>query len=172
MSLRIATQKQKFQFLGAPGDTDNLVRIKVPFQLHLSWKLGYTIRSFQCHKLIAPHLTKIYQELSQLNPDLLADSGIDIWGGCYNFRPVRGTEKKSAPPFSTHSWGAAVDHDPARNGLHTRTDQAHLAKERFTPIHHIFEKYGFINIGKIIGRDWMHFEASYELISDPKRFLS
>jgi hypothetical protein len=171
MSLRIATQKEKFQFLGAPGDTDNLVRIKVPFQLHLSWKLGYTIRSFQCHKLIAPNLTKVYQEISKLDPELLADSDFDIWGGCYEFRPVRGTEKKASPPFSDHAWGAAVDHDPARNGLRTRTERANWAKPEYKPIHDIFEKYGFINIGKFIGRDWMHWTVSYELISDPKRYL-
>ena len=172
--MRIATQKEKFTLLGAPGDTTKLSRVNLPKNVKfvLSWKLGYEINRFQANTLIVPHLEAIYKEIfATLTPNLIEASGICIFGGCYAFRPIRGTEKRSAPPFSAHSWAGAVDHDPIRNGLYTNASRANLAKPEFDPIHDIFRKYGFLNMGHVIGRDFMHYEASFELLSNPAKFL-
>lgn len=172
--MRLATQKEKFQILGPPGDTTKLSTVKLPdnVKFRLAWKLGYTINRFQANTMLVPHLQAIYSEIfTRCTDDLINQSGIEIFGGCYNFRPIRGTEKKEAPPFSAHSWGIAVDHDPERNGLRTKADKANLAKRQFDIIHDIFNRYGFLNIGHVIGRDFMHFEASYELISNPSKYL-
>jgi len=172
--MRLATQKEKFAILGPPGDTSRLSRVRLPngVKFRLSWKLGYTIGQFQANTLLVPHLEAIYSEIFHtLTDEIVQQSNIDIFGGCYNFRPIRGTENKEAPPFSAHSWGIAVDHDPLRNALRSKADKANFAKSRFEPIHAIFRKYGFINMGHVIGRDFMHWEASYELISNPSKFL-
>jgi len=169
--MRLATEKEKFKYLGVPGNTANLSSAKIPFPLRLSWKLDFTIKAFNCHKSLVPHIESVYHELSKLDKVLLRQSGMEIFGGCYNFRPVRGTESRDRPPFSTHSWGAAIDCDPERNGLHTKSPRANLSKPEFQPIHIIWAQHGFINMGHVIGRDFMHYEASFELISEPTKYL-
>lgn len=167
--MRLATEKEKFQYLGAPGDLKNLTMARVPQRLKLSWKLEYTVNKIQCHKLVARQVEMIYTDLMKLSPEIIQGSGVDIFGGCYNFRAVRGTEKKARPPFSTHAWGAAIDVDPERNGLWTKSSHANIPL--YPSVIGIFKQYGFVNIGNFINRDWMHFEASYELISNPSAFL-
>jgi len=169
--MRLASEKEKFSYLGAPGNTSNLSSVKTTMPLKLSWKLDYTVKAFSCHKILVPHIEQIYMALAKLDPLLLRKSGMEIFGGCYNFRPVRGTESRDRPPFSTHSWGAAIDCDPVRNGLHTKAPRANLSHPDFQPVHIIWAQKGFINMGHVIGRDFMHYEASYELISNPTNFL-
>ena len=166
--MRLATEKEKFKYLGAPGDLKNITMARVPM-LKLSWKLDYTIQRFQCHKTLCPHIERIYADLFKLPTEVIRASGVDIFGGCYAVRAIRGTEKKSRPPFSTHSWGAAIDVDPVRNGLWTKTAKSNIPNH--TDVIAIFKKYGFVNIGNFISRDWMHFEASFELISNPSKYL-
>lgn len=169
--MRISTEKEKFTILGAPGNTSNLGTVKVAMSLRLSWKLDYNIKVFSCHKTLIPHIERIYAALSGLDPAIIRSSGMDIWGGCYNFRPIRGTESRDRPPFSTHSWGAAIDVDPERNGLYAKAPRANLSRPEFQEIHIIWARHGFLNLGHVIGRDFMHYEASYELISEPSKYL-
>jgi hypothetical protein len=169
--MRLATQKEKFTHLGAPGDLKNLAKVKLGQPVNLSWKPNYEIRQFDAHRILVPHIEQIYKKLFALDKQIIRHSGILIWGGCYNFRAVRGTEQRDNPPFSTHAWGAAIDTDPERNGLFTRTDKANLAKPEFASIHDIFRVHGFINLGTVKGRDWMHWEASYEVITNPSGYL-
>lgn len=171
--MRLATEKEKFKYLGAPGDMSKLSMAYVPKgkNLTLSWKDQYNINRFMVHKMLVPHVEAIYSKLLALDPAFIRASGVDIFGGCYNLRAVRGTEARKLPPFSTHSWGAAIDIDPARNGLYTKTAKANLAKIEYIEVHKIFKQHGFMNIGNVLNRDWMHFEASYELISNPSKFL-
>jgi len=169
--MRVAIEKEKFKYLGVPGNTGILSAVKLMKPLTLSWKPDYRITRFSAHKILVPHIQSIYGALMQLDPVLLRDSGMMIFGGCYNFRPIRGTERKDRPPFSTHSWGAAIDIDPERNGLYTKAPKANLSRADFDSIHEIWSRHGFINLGHVIGRDYMHYEASYELISSPSKFL-
>lgn len=169
--MRLATQKEKFALLGPPGDHKRQGICKIPMKLKLSWKLGYNLTQFQCHIMLIPHFLQVYKKLSKLDKSIIIASGMDIWGGCYNYRPIRGTELQLSPPFSAHSWGAAIDHDPVRNGLHTKAPKANLSHPYFDQIHDIWAQHGFINMGHVIGRDYMHYEASFELISNPSKFL-
>jgi hypothetical protein len=169
-TMRIATQKEKFTILGVPGDLDILSKAKIAIPLKLSWKLGYTVRAFTCHKMLVPHIEAVYKKIALLDPAFIIDSGMDIFGGCYELRAVR-SAKGEKPPFSTHSWGAAVDCDNHRNGLWTKAPGANLSDPKYKPIHDIWNKHGFVNLGHVIGRDYMHYEASFELISNPSKFL-
>lgn len=169
--MRIATQKEKFQYLGAPGLTESLDKVNLPFPVVLAWKPSYNIRQFSAHKLVTRHIELVYADLAKLDKHLINRAGIQLWGGCYEFRPVRGTETRDKPPFSAHSWGIAVDTDPVRNGLFMKAPKANLSHAEFDPIHDIWARYGFLNMGHVIGRDYMHHEASYELISNPSQFL-
>jgi hypothetical protein len=169
--MTLANEKQKFQYLGPPGTIKNLGSAKIPMKLKLSWKLDYNVDKIQCHHILIPHIEAIYTRIAKLNAAVIKDAGLDIYGGCYNFRPIRGTESQARPPFSTHSWGAAIDVDPVRNGLFVKATRANLAQAKFDAIHDIWMDHGFINIGHIIGRDFMHYEASLELISNPSIFI-
>ena len=169
--MRIASQKEKFKYLGAPGDMKLQASCRIGMTLKLAWKLGYNVVQFQCHRMLVPHLQAIYGKLAKLDANLIADSGIELFGGCYNLRPIRGTEKQASPPFSAHAWAAAIDCDPLRNGLYTKTAKANLALAKFKPIHDIWAQHGFVNMGHVIGRDYMHYEASFELISNPSKYL-
>ena len=80
--------------------------------------------------------------------------GIDIFGGCVNVRHMRGSKTK----WSRHAFGIAIDLDPARNGLKTNWANSQFSKPEYEPMHHIFEKYGFENYGKVLNKDAMHFE--------------
>jgi hypothetical protein len=169
--MRIASQKEKFYYLGAPGDLKNLSTAHLPMQLLLAWKLGYSVNSFTCHKMLVPHIQAIYAKISKLDPEYIKDSGMNIFSGCHIVRPIRGTEKSDRPPFSSHSWGAAVDKDNQRNGLFVKAPKANLSQSKFDPVHAIWRQHGFINMGHVIGRDYMHYEASFELISNPGKYL-
>ena len=83
----------------------------------------------------------------------IQELGIDLFGGCFNFRSMRG-----GSDYSRHSWGIAIDLDPERNQLKETSRTARFARPEYDKLHEIFEKYGFENMGKVKGYDWMHFE--------------
>ena len=62
--------------------------------------------------------------------------------------------------WSKHSWGIAIDLDPARNTLKTTYSKSQFAKPEYKQLHEIFEKHGFLNYGKVKNYDAMHFEYS------------
>ena len=83
----------------------------------------------------------------------IQELGIDLFGGCFNFRSMRG-----GSDYSRHSWGIAIDLDPERNQLKETSRTARFARPEYDKLHEIFEKYGFENMGKVKGYDWMHFQ--------------
>lgn len=140
---------------GEPGP-DNLVRIKLPYPMRIAWDPKVSVNSMQCHKLVADQLIFIFNDLlAHYGLPELQRLGIDLFGGCYNFRQMRG-----GTSWSRHSWGIAVDLDPERNGLKTIWNKSQFSKPEYQPMVEIFYKYGFFNLGKEQNRDAMHFEVA------------
>lgn len=133
-----------------------LVTLKLPYPMFLNWATGTKITSFQCHKLVHDRLKAVFT-------DILAHYGLaeiqrlqlDDYGGCFNYRPMRG-----GTALSRHSWGIAIDIDPDRNLLRETAKTARFARPEYKPMIDIFYKHGFLSLGREKNYDWMHFETA------------
>jgi len=133
-----------------------LVKIKLPYPMRIAWDLDSSVNSMMCHKLVADNFTAVFNELlSTYGYDKIKELGIDLFGGCFNYRKMRGGNA-----LSMHSWGIAIDISPLANGLKTPFNKALFSKPEYAKMHEIFEKHGFINLGKTKGYDAMHWEIS------------
>ena len=131
-----------------------LVSIKLPYPMRLAWDKNTKVNTIRCHKLVAQNFTNVFNDL--LNHYGLAkiqELGIDLFGGCFNFRAMRG-----GSDYSRHSWGIAIDLDPERNQLKETSRTARFAQPEYKPMIDIFYKHGFVNLGVEKNYDWMHFE--------------
>ena len=142
---------------GQPGDTDNFTTIQLPYKMRIAWDLSHSVTKLQCHKLIADPLLSVFNDLlTEYGYQRLVELGIDLYGGCVNVRLMRGSKTK----WSRHSWGIAIDLDPARNGLKAKKPLAQFSKPEYKPMIDIFYKHGFEGLGPEENRDWMHFQIA------------
>lgn len=149
------TDQQLIAKYGQPGDPTKLTTITLPYPMRIAWDLTKTVTKIQCHKLIAPNLLNVFNDLlKHYGLAKLQELGIDLFGGCVNVRLQRGSKTK----WSRHSWGVAVDLDPARNKLKETSKTARFARPEYKPMIAIFYKHGFIGLGPEKNYDWMHFE--------------
>ena len=133
-----------------------LVSIKLPYPMRLAWDKNTKVNTMRCHKLVAQNFTNVFNDL--LNHYGLAkiqELGIDLFGGCFAFRAMRG-----GSDYSRHSWGIAIDLDPERNQLKETSKTARFARPEYKPMIDIFYKHGFVNLGVEKNYDWMHFEKA------------
>jgi hypothetical protein len=85
--------------------------------------------------------------------DKIKELGIDLYGGCFNYRKMR-----NGTSWSTHSWGISIDLDPARNLLRETSATARFARPEYKKMIDIFEFHGFESLGKKKNYDYMHFQ--------------
>lgn len=139
---------------GDPGDTRNFTVIKLPYTMRVAWDRGATVNTVQCHKKIAVDLLAALTEiLNVYGLEAVRALGLDLYGGCYAFRKMRGGNS-----WSKHSWAIAVDLDPDRNTLHEDHTTARFARPEYVAMLKIFYKHGFVNLGVEKDYDWMHME--------------
>jgi hypothetical protein len=133
-----------------------LVKIKLPYPMRIAWDLDSSVNTMMCHKLVADNFIAVFNDLlATYGYDKIKELGIDLFGGCFNYRKMRGGNA-----LSMHSWGIAIDISPLANGLKTPFNKALFSKPEYAKMHEIFEKNGFINLGKTKGYDAMHWEIS------------
>lgn len=133
-----------------------LTTIVLPYPMRLAWDKNTKVTKMRCHKLVANDFLNVFNDL--LNHYGLAkiqELGIDLFGGCFNFRAMRG-----GSDYSRHSWAIAIDLDPERNQLKETSKTARFARLEYKPMIDIFYKHGFISLGREKNYDWMHFEKS------------
>lgn len=141
---------------GKPNETGAgyLTTIKLPYPMKLAWDLETSVSKMSCHKLVADKFLDVFNDLlSHYGLAKIQELGIDRFGGCFNFRKMRG-----GSDWSTHSWGIAIDLDPARNKLKETSRTARFARPEYKPMIDIFYKHGFISLGVEKNYDWMHFQ--------------
>lgn len=150
------TTKDKFRIFGQPGDSKNLTQFHSPYPLRVAWDTDMIINSFECHKLVVVRLTAIHTEILQVyGKEEIKALGIDLWGGCYNFRKMRGGNE-----WSSHAWAIAEDKDPERNTLHETRSTARFARPEYAAMIYIYYKHDFVSQGVELNYDWMHFQAA------------
>lgn len=131
-----------------------LVTIQLPYAMRLAWDLDTKVSRMRCHKLVADKFVAVFNDLLEhYGHEKIVELGIDRFGGCFNFRKMRG-----GSDWSRHSWGLAIDLDPARNLLKETSRTARFARPEYKPMIDIFYKHGFVSLGREKNYDWMHFE--------------
>lgn len=154
---KLITDQQLLAKYGKPGDESNLINIKLPYHMRLAWSPATYVTTMRCHRLVSANFTAVFMEIfDRYGSKRISELGIDLFGGCYNNRMMRGSKSKP----SRHSWAVAIDLDPDRNGLRVQAPKAQFSKPEYKLMIDIFYKYGFNSLGREENRDWMHFEIA------------
>ena len=151
------TTKQTIAKYGTPNEAGTyLVTINLPYPMRIAWDTSTKVTRMRCHKDVAKNFEAVFADLLvHYGYDKIVELGIDLFGGCFNFRKMRG-----GSDWSKHSWGIAIDLDPARNKLKETSRTARFARPEYKPMIDIFYKHGFISLGREKNYDWMHFEIA------------
>ena len=150
------TTKDIIKKYGKPNITGEgyLVTIELPYPMRLAWDTHTTVTKMRCHKLVADNFLGVFNDLLDVyGYEKIKELGIDLFGGCFNYRKMRG-----GTSWSTHSWGIAIDLDPARNLLKETAKTARFARPEYQPMIDIFYNNGFESLGIEKNYDWMHFQ--------------
>jgi len=150
------TTNQIIKRYGQPNETGAgyLTVIQLPYPMRLAWDLDVKVTRMSCHKDVADKFLAVFNDLlCHYGYDEIVRLGIDLFGGCFNYRRMRGGSS-----WSLHSWGIAIDLDPARNKLKESRRTARFARPEYKPMIDIFYKHGFISLGVERNFDFMHFE--------------
>lgn len=147
--------KEAIKKYGEPNESGTyLVSIDLPYPMRLAWDKKTTVNKMRCHKLVESNFKAVFNEiLSVYGIEKIKELGIDLFGGCFNFRSMRG-----GSDYSRHSWGIAIDLDPERNLLKETSRTARFARPEYKAMIDIFYKHGFVSLGREKNYDWMHFE--------------
>lgn len=150
-------QDQVTKIYGNPGGSQCTAgKIKLPFKMKIAWDLESSITEISCHEKIADSATRAYSKInSAFSPEDIDRLGFNKFGGCYNFRKMRGGNT-----FSMHSYGIAIDHDPEHNQLKWGKDRASLASAECIEFWRIWESEGWLSLGRARNYDWMHVQAA------------
>lgn len=147
-------QRDVRAFYGEPGQ--NQVMLDLPFPMRLAWDRDTVIRRFSIHAKAHESAARAFARIRDRYGDAaLRALGLDLFGGCLNVRKMRG-----GTSLSMHSWGIAIDVDPAHNALRWGRDRARMAGPDYAAFLDIWEDEGWISLGRERNYDWMHVQAA------------
>lgn len=130
--------------LEAGWETEHLATARIPFAIPLSWDRSRQVKGIYCHVLLAPVVSELFAHIDHQGLKGL----IKTFGGCFNYRPKRQSNK-----LSTHCWGIAIDLNPETN---RQGNYGTMHPELVA----LFREYGFTWGGDWAGKskDPMHFQ--------------
>ena len=141
---------------GRKGKKVPLKKISLPYPHKLSWHTATVINEFSCHEKVADSIQSVLEKvLKHYGLMEIQALGLDLFGGCFNYRRKRGGSS-----LSTHAWGIAVDYHPDKNRLYWEWDQASFAQPTYDFWWQCWEKEGWISLGRFRNFDWMHIQAA------------
>ncbi len=150
------TREQLTKKYGKPCDPSNHMLITLPYPVRLSWDKKIKVTKVTCHNLIAKNFFNVFAELLKTyGLDEIHRLGIDLYGGIYNCRAMRGGTSPSV-----HSWAVAIDLDPERNLLRENHKTARFARPEYKLMIDIFYMHGFESLGREKDFDYMHFQIA------------
>lgn len=135
----------------------NQAMLEVPYPHKLAWDTSTTIRRFSIHEKVHDSASRVLNRvLVHYGPERIKELGLDMFGGCLNVRPKRGTKST----YSMHAWGIAIDYDPERNQLKWGRDRARMARPEYDVWWKLWEEEGWVSLGRLRNYDWMHIQAA------------
>jgi peptidoglycan hydrolase-like protein with peptidoglycan-binding domain len=130
----------------------NIVKVSLPYTLFYG---GSPVNSMRLNKKVASSMVSALTEvLAFYGADMIAKLGMNMYGGAFVYRKMRGSTKPSI-----HAWGCAVDFCHELNGLKDLGDNALFSQAPYAAFMDIMEKHGWYNQGRGKGNDFMHFQA-------------
>jgi D-alanyl-D-alanine carboxypeptidase-like protein/putative peptidoglycan binding protein len=153
--LKYPLQRDMEAFYGPAGGPDCTAgRVNLPYRMIIAWNRSQTVTRFSCHKKLADPMMRIFRAVwAHYGESEIERLELNIFGGCYNYRAVRG-----GTSLSTHAYGAAVDLNPEKNQLRWGPERAQFAGPEYEPFWSIVMANGATPAGYAWGRDWMHFQ--------------
>ena len=97
-----------FFFVLKPNETGAgyLVAIDLPYPMRLAWDLNTKVKRISVHKLVAENFKAVFNDLlAHYGYEKIVELGIDLYGGTFNFRKMRG-----GTDWSKHSWYSFFEH--------------------------------------------------------------
>jgi len=154
--MKLYNDTEMVEKYGKPNQSGTyLVSASIPFPLIIAWDKTQKVSRIRCHILEVEAVKDIFQNIfDEYGIEKINALGINLFGGCFNYRQMRG-----GTSWSRHSWGTAIDLDPNRNQLHETKKTARFARPEYKTMIDIFEDHGWGSLGRLKNYDWMHFEA-------------
>jgi hypothetical protein len=124
----------------AKWESEYLVFFKPPFRITYA---GKHVAQFKVNKNCLVGFQEAFNNLYKAaggKQKTLDHWGVSIFAGCYNYRLMRGGNS-----LSMHSWGCAIDLDPANNSLSDNTP-------RFSQFPEVLDAWA--KTGALWGGDW------------------
>lgn len=147
-------QRDVLKFYGSVGK--NQTFIKPAWDMVLAWDTDQKVTRIQLHEKVADSAKRVMERIADAyTPQQLVEMGAHLFGGSLNVRKMRGGAQ-----MSMHSWGIAIDFDPARNQLLWGRDRARLAKPDAELFWKLWEEEGWVSLGRQRNYDWMHVQAA------------
>lgn len=141
---------------GPNGADVPLVNIDLPYEHRFSWDKNVKVNRFKCHEMVADSMSRVLTKVHEHYGDTgVKELGLDLWGGCFNYRKKRG-----GSTLSTHSWGIALDYHPEENQLRWGWDEAVFARPDYDFWWQAWEEEGWVGLGRVRNYDWMHLQAA------------
>lgn len=155
---KIFSQDEMTAIFGKPNPQGSyLVTIDLPYTMYYDKN---PVQRMRCHKKVAPYFLEVFKEiLATYGLAKIHELEIDDFGGCFNYRLMRGSTTK----LSKHSWGTAIDLDANRNTLKETSKTARFARPEYKSMIDIFYKWGFVSLGREKNMDFMHFEFGQKI---------
>lgn len=140
-------------FYGPVGQ--NIELYTLPYKMRLAWDKSETVSRISLHRKCAESAIGVLEQArDHYGKRMLQDLRLDLFGGSLNVRKMRGGNK-----WSTHSWAAAIDIDPAHNQFRWNNYRASLDEEVYEPWWGFWEAQGWVSLGRERNFDWMHVQA-------------
>ena len=123
----------------------------LPVTLRLSWNPAQHVTRFRAHRLVGEAMKDAIMSIAAFYGPDFHGLGLDEFGGCFNFRHMRGGHN-----LSTHAWGIAIDYLPELGKLGSTEDAQNYPQH----VREAFEERGFVWGGNWARPDAMHFQAA------------